>query len=251
MSCGRPAGGIAHERPNDEAPRRRERDAVEIRGDYQARALESKWAAQRFWHSAKIRLMDRVAPPAAERPGRRRRLRLRRDCRSSGADGSRGRGLRFEPRGGGPRADGLSPAQPPIRARPVRTHGRRRALRPHRVPRSPGAPLPRAGAGHPRAVRPCGFARRHAVRDDAERPQRLAGHRMAPGPVGPGAHPGRSPAPDAVLAVAAAGRAASGRAGRWRRLAPSTAWRRSSRHSENRSPGASNGSSSGPAAGCR
>ena len=50
---------------SNEAPRRRERDAVEIRGDYQARALESRWAAQRFWHSAKIRLMDRVAPPAA------------------------------------------------------------------------------------------------------------------------------------------------------------------------------------------
>lgn len=44
------------------APRRREGDAVEIRGDYQARALESRWAAQRFWHAAKIRLLDRVAP---------------------------------------------------------------------------------------------------------------------------------------------------------------------------------------------
>jgi len=52
----------------ERAPRRRERDAVAIRGDYQARALESKWAAQRFWHGAKIRLMDRVAPPA---PGAR------------------------------------------------------------------------------------------------------------------------------------------------------------------------------------
>ncbi len=47
-----PAGGA----------RRRERDDVEIRGDYQARALESRWAAQRFWHAAKIRLMDRIAP---------------------------------------------------------------------------------------------------------------------------------------------------------------------------------------------
>jgi ubiquinone/menaquinone biosynthesis C-methylase UbiE len=44
------------------APRRRERDAVEIAGDYQARALESRFAAQRFWHAAKIRLLDRVAP---------------------------------------------------------------------------------------------------------------------------------------------------------------------------------------------
>jgi 2-polyprenyl-3-methyl-5-hydroxy-6-metoxy-1,4-benzoquinol methylase len=41
---------------------------VAIRGDYQARALESPWAAQRFWHAAKIRLLDRVAPA---RPGAR------------------------------------------------------------------------------------------------------------------------------------------------------------------------------------
>jgi 2-polyprenyl-3-methyl-5-hydroxy-6-metoxy-1,4-benzoquinol methylase len=45
--------------------RRREADAVEIRGDYQARALESSWAAQRFWHAAKIRLLDRIAPARA------------------------------------------------------------------------------------------------------------------------------------------------------------------------------------------
>jgi 2-polyprenyl-3-methyl-5-hydroxy-6-metoxy-1,4-benzoquinol methylase len=43
--------------------RRREGDAIEISGDYQARALESPWAAQRFWHAAKLRLVDRVAPP--------------------------------------------------------------------------------------------------------------------------------------------------------------------------------------------
>lgn len=50
-----------------EAPRRwRAGDAVEIRGDYQAQALDSPWAAQRFWHAAKIRLLDRVAPV---RPG--------------------------------------------------------------------------------------------------------------------------------------------------------------------------------------
>lgn len=48
--------------------RRRDRDAVEIPGDYQARALESRWSAQRFWHAAKIRLLDRVAPA---RPGMR------------------------------------------------------------------------------------------------------------------------------------------------------------------------------------
>ena len=43
--------------------RRREGDAIAIPGDYQARALESPRAAQRFWHSAKLRLIDRVAPP--------------------------------------------------------------------------------------------------------------------------------------------------------------------------------------------
>lgn len=43
--------------------RRRDRDAIEIAGDYQARALESPRAAQRFWHAAKLRLIDRVAPP--------------------------------------------------------------------------------------------------------------------------------------------------------------------------------------------
>jgi 2-polyprenyl-3-methyl-5-hydroxy-6-metoxy-1,4-benzoquinol methylase len=43
--------------------RRREGDAIAIAGDYQARALTSSWAAQRFWHAAKIRVMDRVLPP--------------------------------------------------------------------------------------------------------------------------------------------------------------------------------------------
>jgi SAM-dependent methyltransferase len=43
--------------------RRREEDAIAIPGDYQARALASPRAAQRFWHAAKIRLLDRVAPP--------------------------------------------------------------------------------------------------------------------------------------------------------------------------------------------
>lgn len=42
--------------------RRREADAIAIPGDYQARALESPRAAQRFWHAAKVRLIDRVAP---------------------------------------------------------------------------------------------------------------------------------------------------------------------------------------------
>jgi 2-polyprenyl-3-methyl-5-hydroxy-6-metoxy-1,4-benzoquinol methylase len=45
--------------------RRREGDAIAIPGDYQARALASPRAAQRFWHAAKIRLIDRVAPPRA------------------------------------------------------------------------------------------------------------------------------------------------------------------------------------------
>lgn len=48
--------------------RRRERDAIAIPGDYQARAIQSPWAAQRFWHEAKLRLIDRLATPA---PGSR------------------------------------------------------------------------------------------------------------------------------------------------------------------------------------
>jgi 2-polyprenyl-3-methyl-5-hydroxy-6-metoxy-1,4-benzoquinol methylase len=48
--------------------RRRERDAISIAGDYQARALNSPRAAQRFWHAAKLRLIDRIAPA---RPGAR------------------------------------------------------------------------------------------------------------------------------------------------------------------------------------
>ena len=48
--------------------RRREGDAIAIPGDYQARAMESPRAAQRFWHAAKLRLIDRVAPA---RPGAR------------------------------------------------------------------------------------------------------------------------------------------------------------------------------------
>lgn len=42
---------------------RRERDAIHISGDYQARALKSDRAAQRFWHEAKFRLIERVAMP--------------------------------------------------------------------------------------------------------------------------------------------------------------------------------------------
>jgi 2-polyprenyl-3-methyl-5-hydroxy-6-metoxy-1,4-benzoquinol methylase len=45
--------------------RRREGDDIAIPGDYQARALESPRAAQRFWHQAKLRIIDRVAPAQA------------------------------------------------------------------------------------------------------------------------------------------------------------------------------------------
>jgi len=44
--------------------RRRQRDAIDISGDYQARALYSERAAQRFWHEAKFRLIERIASPA-------------------------------------------------------------------------------------------------------------------------------------------------------------------------------------------
>ena len=47
---------------------RRDRDAIAISGDYQAQALQSPRAAQRFWHAAKLRIIDRVAPA---RPGGR------------------------------------------------------------------------------------------------------------------------------------------------------------------------------------
>jgi len=39
-------------------------DAIEISGDYQARALHSDRAAQRFWHEAKFRLIERIGLPA-------------------------------------------------------------------------------------------------------------------------------------------------------------------------------------------
>src|SRR5215472_18279539 len=44
--------------------KRREGDAIRIGGDYQARALRSDRAAQRFWHEAKFRLIERVAMPS-------------------------------------------------------------------------------------------------------------------------------------------------------------------------------------------
>jgi 2-polyprenyl-3-methyl-5-hydroxy-6-metoxy-1,4-benzoquinol methylase len=51
------------ERSNEDRLERRERDAIHISGDYQARALKSDRAAQRFWHEAKFRLIERIAMP--------------------------------------------------------------------------------------------------------------------------------------------------------------------------------------------
>src|SRR6266496_1161143 len=45
---------------------RREGDAIHISGDYQARALKSDRAVQRFWHEAKFRLIERVARPGKQ-----------------------------------------------------------------------------------------------------------------------------------------------------------------------------------------
>ncbi|HEU0207970.1 MAG TPA: class I SAM-dependent methyltransferase [Candidatus Udaeobacter sp.] len=54
------------ESPSQPQLRRREGDAIHISGDYQARALTSDRAAQRFWHEAKFRLIQRVAMPSAQ-----------------------------------------------------------------------------------------------------------------------------------------------------------------------------------------
>ena len=51
------------ELPNQHPLNRREGDAIHISGDYQARALKSDRAAQRFWHEAKFRLIERIAMP--------------------------------------------------------------------------------------------------------------------------------------------------------------------------------------------
>jgi 2-polyprenyl-3-methyl-5-hydroxy-6-metoxy-1,4-benzoquinol methylase len=48
---------------NEDQLERRKRDAIHISGDYQARALKSDRAAQRFWHEAKFRLIERIAMP--------------------------------------------------------------------------------------------------------------------------------------------------------------------------------------------
>jgi len=52
------------ELPDQHDLTRRQGDAIHISGDYQARALKSDRAAQRFWHEAKFRLIERVAMPA-------------------------------------------------------------------------------------------------------------------------------------------------------------------------------------------
>lgn len=49
--------------PHQDHLTRRRGDAIKISGDYQARALKSNRAAQRFWHEAKFRLIERVAMP--------------------------------------------------------------------------------------------------------------------------------------------------------------------------------------------
>jgi len=51
------------ELPKQNHLERRQGDAIKISGDYQARALKSDRAAQRFWHEAKFRLIERIAMP--------------------------------------------------------------------------------------------------------------------------------------------------------------------------------------------
>jgi 2-polyprenyl-3-methyl-5-hydroxy-6-metoxy-1,4-benzoquinol methylase len=51
------------ELPEQHQLEHRRGDAIDIAGDYQARALRSNHAAQRFWHEAKFRLIERVAIP--------------------------------------------------------------------------------------------------------------------------------------------------------------------------------------------
>src|SRR2546423_1438889 len=52
------------DRQEEYRQQRRQGDAIDISGDYQARALRSDRAAQRFWHEAKFRLIERIALPA-------------------------------------------------------------------------------------------------------------------------------------------------------------------------------------------
>src|ERR1700745_1600982 len=54
------------ELPNEKPLKRREGEAIHISGDYQAQALKSDRAAQRFWHEAKFRLIERIAMPGKD-----------------------------------------------------------------------------------------------------------------------------------------------------------------------------------------
>jgi len=54
------------ELPHEYPLKRREGDAIHNSGDYQARALMSDRATQRFWHEAKFRLLERVAMPGTQ-----------------------------------------------------------------------------------------------------------------------------------------------------------------------------------------
>ncbi len=51
------------ELPHQHQLERLEGDTIHVSGDYQARALKSDRAAQRFWHEAKFRLIERIAMP--------------------------------------------------------------------------------------------------------------------------------------------------------------------------------------------
>ena len=51
---------------SEDRVKRREGDAIRISGDYQATALKSDRVAQRFWHEAKFRLIERVAIPSKQ-----------------------------------------------------------------------------------------------------------------------------------------------------------------------------------------
>jgi 2-polyprenyl-3-methyl-5-hydroxy-6-metoxy-1,4-benzoquinol methylase len=195
------------------APRRRERDAVEIAGDYQARALESRFAAQRFWHAAKIRLLDRVAPAL---PGARV------------ADAGCGSGVM---------ADHLARTAGQVvgfDSNPAAVaHGAAAYLRPNL--RFVLGPFERMVDEGPFDQIVCLEVLEHLYLEQAESTLTLFARAASPGatlfvttpnvrsawpaiewaarPLGPGAHAGRSPAPDVVLAPDAGGVLRTGRMG--------------------------------------
>ena len=242
------AGVIAHERGRGPAAARRR--CRRHRGDYQARALESPWAAQRFWHAAKIRLLDRV----------RRRSPVR-----AVADAGCGSGVIADHLARTARevvgfdsnpaavefARGVSAAEPALRAGPVRAHRRRRPVRPDRLPRGARAPLSGAGAGHAGAVRARGSAGRPLFMTTPNARSAWPAIEWLLDRSGLVPTVGRGAAPDVVHAGAAPDAAASRPAGRWRSLGPSMAWRRSSRRSANRWPSAPRASNSPAGRGSR